>query len=214
MTRWSAVLYVVLVVLFAPDLVAQTDKNDDGARERFRGMYLGVSTNLKTRERTNFVFELKDDFVAFRNYKRWGKWETKDNSVRVVADDEEKGELELHLKSKTTIIGTSTPKNGPKSSWELERVVLVAIWEHQAGDDKPQPIHLWSNGRIGKPDGRATWSMNQKEGTLVLKWPEGWVDRCKLSSDGKRYEGRNQRGRVITGKLISKGELEPSRKEK
>jgi hypothetical protein len=213
MLRTVKLLGVVQCLCFVHEAVGQSEKKDDDVEHRVRGTYMAVSTNLKTRERTNCVCELTANHDVVVDGKPWGKWDTKKTSVVLLPDDKDQAEFELRFKTKTLLIGMGESKKGQKISWEMDRVYLVAVWEHQAGNGKPGEIRLWSNGRVGRPDGRATWKMNPKDASLVLKWPEGWIDTCKISSDGKRYEGRNQNGTLISGKLISKGELEESTKD-
>ena len=66
-----------------------------------------------------------------------------------------------------------------------------------------QAIRLYSNGKIGSPDGNATWSF--QNGTLTLRWPNAaapggaWLDVCPVAADGLSYSGKNQRGTRISG---------------
>ncbi len=83
---------------------------------------------------------------------------------------------------------------------------IVGEWQHRAGVSfSTYTFH--PNGKINNPDGQATWTLQGS--TLILRWPSenapggAWVDRCKVSEDGKSYQGRNQDGVSIYGKKTS-----------
>jgi len=83
---------------------------------------------------------------------------------------------------------------------------VVEAWMHRAGRGRESKMLLYSNGRINKPDGAATWSRDGRK--LELRWPGErapggvWIDRCQISIDGKSYSGRNQEAVRISGTLV------------
>jgi hypothetical protein len=85
---------------------------------------------------------------------------------------------------------------------------MAGKWRHSAGSGNGPGMELtfFSNGRIGRPEGPATWSLNGRN--LTMRWPGrnapngAWVDRCVVSPDGKSYLGKNQKGAVIRGTRI------------
>jgi hypothetical protein len=84
---------------------------------------------------------------------------------------------------------------------------IVARWRHQPGNGPEGKMRLYSNGKIGEPDGQATWTLDNN-GTLTLRWPNpkapgnAWVDVCKLSGNGSTYSGANQNNMKISGIYI------------
>ncbi|CAN0403690.1 unnamed protein product [Phaeothamnion confervicola] len=88
-------------------------------------------------------------------------------------------------------------------------VKVVAAWSH--GTEQPgsgHEIKLYSNGRIGGPDGGATWAF--QNGVLTLRWPNptapggAWVDVCPVAADGRTYSGKNQKGVRIGGYYLAR----------
>lgn len=91
---------------------------------------------------------------------------------------------------------------------DLETVLaptVVAQWAHRFGAG-PRRKTFYSNGRIGSPDSKATWTF--ANGTLKLVWPGtrapggAWKDTCRVSADGLQYSGKNQKGNKIGGDYI------------
>ncbi len=78
---------------------------------------------------------------------------------------------------------------------------VVSIWHHEATGTKPKTLKFLSSGHCAPPDENTTWEIEGSQ--LRLHWPAGWVDYCTISSDGRSYEGRNQSGVSVTGRLIS-----------
>jgi hypothetical protein len=88
-------------------------------------------------------------------------------------------------------------------------VKVVAAWFHKTEvPGSGHEIKLYSSGKIGGPDSRATWTF--QNGVLTLRWPEptapggAWVDSCSVSTDGQEYSGKNQKGVKIGGRYIAK----------
>lgn len=79
---------------------------------------------------------------------------------------------------------------------------VIAKWRHRPG----RFVVLFSNGRINDPNGKNSWIIAKR--SLLLRWvnPEApggaWVDKCKISVDGKTYNGTNQQGATISGWYI------------
>jgi len=157
-----------------------------------------IMNNVRTKEQFNTVCEIKDGPV-FVDGKPRGTWETIDRYRQTIrASDHRRGTVSLRRANARDLVGQETPDTGVVRWW-LERVHVVARGIHQAGNSPPQEIVFWSTGRIVKPDGRAKWTHHLKTNELVLEWPE-FTDRCVMSSDGHRYEGRNQHGTLINGR--------------
>lgn len=84
---------------------------------------------------------------------------------------------------------------------------VVAWWRHQPANGPEGKIALYSNGKIGDPDGQATWTL-KNNGTLALRWPNpkapggAWIDVCQLSRNGSTYSGANQSNVKISGLYV------------
>lgn len=96
---------------------------------------------------------------------------------------------------------------------ELDSIVsppLVAKWRHQANNDPYKMVWFFANGAIGRPEGDSRWSCDER-GALEIRWrnpnaPNGvYVDKCKVSGDGKTYTGRGNTGASISGILANDG---------
>ena len=117
-------------------------------------------------------------------------------------------------------LGAETPpKQGPGPGIEPEPKV-VGTWAHQVGTGKDaarSTFKLYSNGKINSPDSRNTWHI--KNGLLTLAWqnanaPGGkWEDVCNLSSDGKSYSGKNNKGIAINGVKLASGDIDAEKKK-
>ena len=78
----------------------------------------------------------------------------------------------------------------------LLNVRVVARWR-DFRDGKFEFINsLYSNGRIGKIDGKTTWSY--AKGVLIQRWPNrpeapggAWIETLKVSADGTTFAGTN-----------------------
>jgi hypothetical protein len=86
---------------------------------------------------------------------------------------------------------------------------VVATWSHKPPPGLPPgTLRLYSNGKIGSPDAKATWSF--QGGTLTLRWPDptapggAWLDVCPVSADGQSYAGKNQNGSRMGGSYVAK----------
>jgi arabinan endo-1,5-alpha-L-arabinosidase len=84
----------------------------------------------------------------------------------------------------------------------LSREQIVGKWRHFVGDD-PREISFFLSGKINDESSRATWMLKGR--ALTLTWPTddapggAWIDRCRVSADGKSYRGKNQQGVSIHG---------------
>lgn len=81
---------------------------------------------------------------------------------------------------------------------------LVGRWIHSVDDQPPVEIFLEANGAISGVHGEARWE--HAEDWLRLMWksddaPGGyWIDRVRLSRNGRSYAGKNQIGMTIRGR--------------
>ena len=86
----------------------------------------------------------------------------------------------------------------------------VGRWRHAVDGRPPGIVDLRPDGRMGDGAGPERWRV--EDGVLLLFWPRGdapggvWVDRLRLSPDGRRYEGANQIGSSIAGQRLAAGE--------
>jgi hypothetical protein len=132
--------------------------------------------------------------------KTWGAWTLDDDAFVVRAVPPRQGEVRLRKRGAGGLVGQHVTDQGT-AKWSLERVQVVSRWIHQAGNDRPREIRFWSTGAVDAPDGRVKWSINPQKRELLLRWPMT-TDRCRLSPDGLRYEGRNENGTLITGRQV------------
>ena len=103
---------------------------------------------------------------------------------------------------------------GKPSSSKDDEPTVIATWAHQVNDNRRivrrQTLKLYSNGRIDGPDGRGTWEAKGR--ILILTFPDPrapggqWKDVCNVSSDGKSYIGKNQRGFTLRGRKLDNGD--------
>jgi hypothetical protein len=81
---------------------------------------------------------------------------------------------------------------------------LIMIWKHEAFAGKSWIVHLdalmYSNGKLDRPDGSYTWSVDGN--VLTLDRSNGQiVHRMFVSDDGQEYAGSSQTGVPVRGKL-------------
>jgi hypothetical protein len=98
----------------------------------------------------------------------------------------------------------------PSRDREAKEPFVVAEWAHEVRIDgrvtSRLTYQMYSNGRINRPDGLATW--RQQGRLLILRIPNAdapggaWVDVCRLSPNRRSYVGKNQKGYSIGGTLI------------
>jgi len=165
----------------------------------FAGTYMLTIVDARNAAPTTWLCAINAGSIII-DRKKWGTWEIDDDHVLVTSLPPNTGQVKLKKKGRDGFVGQHT-LDGKVLKWSLQRVYVVAWWEHQAGNMKPVELPFWSTGTVGEPDGRVKWSINPQKRELVLTWPET-TDRCRLSPDGSRYEGRNEHGTLITGKLI------------
>jgi hypothetical protein len=81
---------------------------------------------------------------------------------------------------------------------------VVAVWNYSPTRGKFSTWEFLSDGTIN--GGPATWMLENN--MVVMKGSEPrlkggqWIDRCKLTLDGKTMAGINQLGRLKSGKLV------------
>ena len=204
MPRRILLVYLVLATLVVGQqrCVAQQQQEEAHAehKDKFIGTYILVMNDLRRRTQRNAVCEIQENRILV-DEQEWGTWQaTNGSSLTLTPSSPSNGEVKLSRRSPAALAGQEAAKDGAVK-WQLERVYVVSKWQHQAGNQPPMELKLWSNGRAIKPDGRVKWKLSPATNELVLQWPET-NDRCKLSSDGNRYEGRNEHGTLITGKKI------------
>lgn len=178
---------------------AQLATADTTAKD-FEGTYILSISSPQKSVPTQWVCEITANTVLV-DKKKWGTWVLDGNAAMVTAVQPNRGEVKLRTKGHETLVGQHT--GGAQSAkWSLQRVYVVSRWTHQAGNSAPIELRFWSTGRVGEPDGRVRWTINAQKAELVIKWPET-TDVCRLSPDGLRYEGKNEHGTLITGKLVT-----------
>lgn len=88
----------------------------------------------------------------------------------------------------------------------LRRLDPVGTWRHAVDGSVTGTVEIRPDGTFAAGGGGGTWTC--VDGALELRWPRrdapggAWVDRLRLSDDGRRYAGRNQIGNVITGERV------------
>lgn len=199
--RFNASFVFFLIELFCVFTVTAAEGDPDKElKKKFIGTYILVTVDSRSRAQFNAVCEIKEGKVLV-DEKEWGTWAaTSATTLLISPSNPSNGEVKLTRKTPDGLIGQETKDSGV-SKWAMTRVYVVSKWLHQAGNHQPIEMPLWSTGRAFKPDGRIKWKVIPGKQELVLEWPET-TDRCKLSSDGNRYEGRNENGTLITGKKI------------
>jgi len=184
----------------APAIAADTPEHRDN-KHIFVATYVLIMNSMTSREQFNAVCELRDDAVAIVDGKPWGKWEASSkNSLLVHPSSQKCGVAKLRRLPSGELLGQEL-RDTTVIRWRLSPIYVHSRWVHQAGNQPPQELVFWSTGRVGTPDGRIKWFLTPKTRELIMEWPES-TDRCTLSTDGNRYEGRNQFGTLITGKRI------------
>jgi hypothetical protein len=88
-------------------------------------------------------------------------------------------------------------------------VRVVATWHGARLGAPGGDMRLYSNGKIGNPEGKSTWSF-ANGGVITFRHadptaPGGfWNDVCNISSDGATFSGKNQLGTNVGGWYVSK----------
>ena len=80
---------------------------------------------------------------------------------------------------------------------------IVEVWETHWGENDGVTRVLYSNGSVGSPSSADKWDRNGQ--TLTVRFASGPVDTWTISKDGKSFEGHNNLGTRIWGKLVSSG---------
>lgn len=162
------------------------------------GHFLVGMMQRRTRERKVVWWEFRPDQSVWEKDKQIGQWTATDTQVKVAFSDS--SQATFRPKGREAFIGTQVRASGELWGCELQKVFVVAVWEHRwpAGADK---LLFWSTGRLVTPDGASLWE--RKGDTLILRHANGSTDTCTVSPDGKSYKGQNQGGAPISGKLIS-----------
>jgi hypothetical protein len=100
------------------------------------------------------------------------------------------------------------PLSGEGRAIALPTTTVVATSDHWIGNNRSPQKLFYSNGRIGAPLGLAKWAV--QDGKLTMSWPspEGSVDICSFSGDGRTYQGSNNNGWSVRGTFLA-GTLAP-----
>lgn len=125
-----------------------------------------------------------------------GSWEVSHGKLTLtLVRPEMKGRVKF---AKNNLIGELTDPQ--KHAWKISCTRLYSTkWDFE-GPQGRRVVVLWSNGRIDRPDNKARWvSIGNR---IDLTWPNGFTDSCVWSADKRRFEGRNKRDELISGKLI------------
>jgi hypothetical protein len=150
------------------------------------------------------IWDLRGDNTVWERDRQIATWNVEHSQVQILFSDNALGKAVVRPKGKYAASGTQTRPDGKTWSCALQRLYIVATWEHRAGRGVPGNVALWSNGHINRPDGPGTWSRNGLH--LRFKWPR-FVDNLTLSPDRRSYRGKNQNGTHITGRFVSGEEL-------
>ena len=182
---------------------------DAKATPAIAGLFQVGLQEQKTRNARTRFWDFRADNSLWEKGNQIARWTA--DGARVLVDFSDKSWHRLVLQrkgkgGKGLLVGTYKYQNRETWSCELQPIFVVAVWQHQAAGNKPGNMMFWSNGHLHTPDGNGTWELNGSK--LTLRQPP-WVDNYALSPDGQSYEGRNQRGTHISGKLIS-GSLQPN----
>ena len=182
-----------------PSQVVEQEKNaDDLLNHAAMGMYQISISSPKIGLRQFFARFRSDSSIMYQG-ERLGEWKV------------EKGKLGISF-IKPESSGTVQVKSGglagslidkSQQSYKILGYKLSATWwEVKLGDAAPFIHCFWSNGRIGEPDSLSSWRINGDE--IVLSWANGGIDKLKFGMDRRRFEGRNQNGTPMSGKLVEK----------
>ena len=145
-------------------------------RDDFIGTYTLVREDVRNRSRLNTVCEIKNDQV-FVEEKDWGAWVAKNaTGMTITPADPKHGEVKISRRQ-GGLVGQEQRETGVVK-WSMVRVHVVSKWLHQAGNQRPMEMPLWSTGRAFKADGRIKCKVNPAKNELILECPET-TDRCK-----------------------------------
>lgn len=162
------------------------------------GHFLVGMMQRRTKERKVVWWEFRPDQSVWEKDQRIGDWTATDTQVKIAFSDS--SQATLRLKGREAFIGTQVQASGELWGCELQKVFVVAIWEHHWGNNT-QTIKCWSTGRFNTPDSPHIWEV--KGSTITFRAQNCPVDTCTLAPDGKSFKGSNQLGMPIWGKLIS-----------
>jgi hypothetical protein len=185
----------------SPDVpkTAETSKE----KQKGPGVFMVSALSTPKKERRNFICELQDDGTALREKRAFGRWEKQGVRYIVTPDDADQEKITFTPRGRSLWSAVEIDDEGTRWAWEMQQVTLVATWRHMP-PGQSGIVRLWSNGRAGDPDSNHTWTLQGNK--LTMRWSSGWVDTVVVSSDGRRYEGRNQVGSPIIGELIEEPE--------
>jgi len=163
-------------------------------RQKIQGCYaVGLSC---TKGRQDFFVNIKSDTTVRWDGQHIGTWSSIGDKLNLtLLQPQVQGSVRF---IKDNLIGTVS--DAQKQDWRIECKRLNSTrWDFE-GPTGRRIVTLWSNGRIDMPDSKAKWV---KVGNKIdLHWHNGFVDSCKFSADGRRFEGRNRKNELISGKRV------------
>ena len=162
------------------------------------GHYQVAQVQKKLKQQKTSYWEFRADNSVWASKSQLATWKAEESKIRVTFSDAAAGEAILRSKRHDCWFGTHTRANGEIWPCELQKLSVVAVCEYHWGKDS-NTRRLWSNGRQYTPDNPNTW---ERKGTkIIFRYTSGFVDTCTLSPDGTSFDGRNQRGTHIWGRL-------------
>jgi hypothetical protein len=181
-----------------PQVVEQKQQTDDPINRAVIGMYQISMSSPKLGVRQFFANFRSDSWIMFKGEKL-GVWKVEKGNLAIsFTKPEASGTIQIKSGG---FAGSLTDKS--QQSWKTAGYKLSAIWwEVKLGDAAPFTHCFWSNGRIGEPDSLSSWRVNG--GEIVLSWANGGIDKLKFGADRRRFEGRNQNGTPMSGRLVEK----------
>ena len=175
-------------------LSAYNEKRLAVLRQKIQGCY-AVSL-IRAKGRQDFFVNIKSDTTVRWDGQHIGTWESIGDKLNLtLLQPQVQGSVRF---KKDDLIGTVS--DAQKQDWRIECNRLYSTrWDFE-GPRGRRIVTLWSNGRIDMPDSKAKWV---KVGNKIdLHWHNGFIDSCKFSADGRRFEGRNRKNELISGKRV------------
>ncbi len=95
--------------------------------------------------------------------------------------------------------GLSADCGSPIGKWDWPTGGVVTI--------VPGGQLAWTPVADGPAVFTATWACDTNDGQIVIAWPQGITDRLRLSGDGERLDGANDRGVTMTARRWREAEV-------
>ena len=178
-----------------------SEKGEKATLEKnMTGMFRVVAVEKKGGQRRDSYMNFWDDGNIKYDGKVLGTWAVEGKAIKVDFAAEKDGTAIINPVAKAPSRGIQTKANGDTCVLTMERVLAVSTWEITAGNGGPHRHTFWATGRLGLPDGKTTWRIDK--GKVIMVWPDGAKDTCNIAPDGRSFEGRNQFGTLVRGKLV------------